>query len=107
MTPLRARWHRGRQIVRCWVGQHELAAEVPTTEDGTRQPVIRQRCLHCGLVTDGWEIGEGPRYHVTHDADRVRLTLHNGRLRRCGCRECEAKRTHRRQKRIVRLKQAS
>lgn len=105
MTPLRARWARGQQLVRCWLGRHEFAAEVPVTAEGERQPVLRERCLHCGQVTAGWAIEEGPRYHTTHEADRARLVLHNGRLRRCPCAECETKRHARRQRRqVVRLK---
>ena len=99
MTPLRARWHGFKRRVLCLVGDHEWHAEVPVDADGQRQPVLRERCLHCGVVTVGLSQAEGPRYHVTHEADRARLTLHNPRLKKCACAICEAARTARRARR--------
>lgn len=99
MTPLRARWHGFKRRVLCLLGDHEWHAEVPTDKDGARQPVLRERCLHCGIVTVGISLGDGPHYHRTHDADRARLVLHNPRLKRCACRACEAARAARRARR--------
>jgi hypothetical protein len=103
MTPILARIARGRQLVRCWVGVHEFTTvaqeALAASQDAPGQPGgLRQRCLHCGHLTDGW-LADGPRYTVTQAADRARLVLHNPRLKRCPCASCEAARAARRAKR--------
>jgi len=103
MTPWRARLARGQQLVRCWVGQHEWTTHPQTAQeavgDAPAQPgILRQRCLHCGALTDGW-VQDGPRYKTTQHADRAQLVLHNPRLKRCPCAACEQTRVARRAKR--------
>jgi hypothetical protein len=103
MTPILARLARGRQLVRCWLGVHELTTVAQAAQeasgDAPAQPGgLRRRCLHCGHLTDGW-LADGPRYRVTQAADRALLALHNPRLKRCSCASCEAARAARRAKR--------
>lgn len=99
MTPLLARLHGWAVHLRCLLGDHEWAADVPVDAAGHRQPVLRERCLHCGVVTVGLSQADGPRYRVTQAADASRLTLHNPRLKRCACGACEAARIARRARR--------
>lgn len=99
MTPLFARWYGLKRKALCLVGAHEWHAEVPVDAEGQRQAVLRERCLHCGVVTVGISQADGPRYVVTQAADRARLVLHNPRLKRCACGACEAARTARRARR--------
>lgn len=99
MTPIFARWHGFKRKARCLLGNHEWHTEVPVDATGHRRAVLRERCLHCGVVTVGLSQADGPRYTVTQAADRARLVLHNPRLKRCACAACEAARTARRAKR--------
>lgn len=99
MSP-RVWWARTKRAWQCRVGDHEWTTEVPVDAEGQRQGVLRQRCLHCGRVTDGLQQCAEPRYRLTQPGDRARLALHNPRLRRCSCRECEA----RRHDRVTRLR---
>lgn len=46
--------------IRCFVGDHELVTDV--VHDPTR---IRLKCLHCPMVTPGWEQGR-PAYRRTY-----------------------------------------
>lgn len=71
MTPLRARFHGWHVRLRCLVGAHEWHAEVPVDDQGHRSAVLRERCLHCGVVTVGISQADGPRYHVTQAAARA------------------------------------
>jgi hypothetical protein len=92
MTPLRARYARGKQIARCFFGAHEYATHRQDALDATAgmpaQPgILQQRCLHCGHLTEGW-LAEGPRYRQTHPGDPAKLVLHNPRLKQCDCRDC-------------------
>jgi len=103
MTPLGARLARGRQLVRCWLGLHEWTTHPQDAQEAAGDApavaaILRQRCLHCGALTDGW-VQDGPRYHVTQPADQARLVLHNARLKRCGCRACAGARDARRARR--------
>ena len=99
MTPLFARWAAMTTRIQCWTGRHEWAAEVPTDPDGHRLPILRQRCLHRGLTSHGLDLASGPRYRLTQPSDRARLVLHNPRLKRCPCAQCEAVRATRRARR--------
>ena len=101
MTPLFARWAAMKQAVRCLLAQHEYSTEAPVTEKGEPTGVLRQRCLHCTHVTEGWDTTRVTRYRRTHEADRARLVLHNGKLRRCPCAACEDRRRQRRQRPVV------
>ena len=101
MTPLRARYRRGKQIVRCWFGQHEDTTHAQearpataATADVPAQPaqpaIIRHRCLHCGRLTEGWS-QDGPRYAYREGMDRpvVGVMLHNHKLQPCPCHDCD------------------
>jgi hypothetical protein len=100
MTPWRARVARGEQLVRCWLGLHEWLAHPQAAQEAAgdapaRPGILRQRCLHCGALTDGW-LQDGPRYAITQPGDRARLVLHNPKMRTCRCAACERTRAARR-----------
>jgi hypothetical protein len=99
MTPILARFHGWRVRLHCLTGDHEWTTDVPVDAAGQRQAILRERCLHCGVVTVGLSLADGPRYTVTQAADRARLTLHNARLKKCPCGGCDAARTARRARR--------
>jgi hypothetical protein len=101
VRPLSARWHGLKRALRCRLGAHEWVADVPVDAAGARQPILRERCLHCGVVTVGLSQSEGPRYRVRPgcEADWARLVLHNPRLKKCACAACETARTARRARR--------
>ena len=103
MTPWRARFARGEQLVRCWLGLHEWTTHPQAAQEGAgdapaKPGILRQRCLHCGALTDGW-VQDGPRYAITQLGDRARLVLHNPKHPRCACAVCDQARTARRAKR--------
>lgn len=103
MTPLRARLAGWRRQIRCGIGDHELtthpvAAQAAAGDAPAVPATLHQRCLHCGYLSAGWP-QDGPRYQVTQPGDRVKLVLHNPRLRKCPCAACDQVRAKRRSRR--------
>lgn len=104
MTPWRARLHGFTVRVKCWLQQHEYTTHPETAQeavgDAPAHPaILRQRCLHCGHLTDGW-VQDGPRYRMTQPADREQLVLHNPKLKKCACVACDQARVQRRARRV-------
>lgn len=104
MTPWRARLARGHQLVRCWLRKHEYTTHPETAQEASgdapaHPAILRQRCLHCGHLTDGW-VQDGPRYRMTQPADREQLVLHNPKLKKCACVACDQARVQRRARRV-------
>jgi hypothetical protein len=98
MTPLAARLHTLAHAVRCLVGNHAYVVEVPQNAAGIRSTAVHQRCLYCRKQTKGITQDQ-PRYKCREGLEKPKgLMLHNGRLKRCPCADCDERRKARRQK---------
>lgn len=103
MTPFRARLSGWSRQIRCRLGDHEYTTHPTAAQEAVGNApavpaLLRQRCLHCCALTEGWP-QDGPRYQVTQPADRARLVLHNPRLKKCACAACDQARLQRRARR--------
>jgi len=97
-TKVSASWHQLVHAAHCLVGDHAWTTEVPISPTGERSTTLRQRCLYCRRTSPGISQPATPGYHYSAGMERpaAALVMHNARLRRCPCVECEERRHARR-----------